>query len=321
MQNTLFERIQSSMSVKHRLIAMSLLRLALGIYMLAFYAMHAFEFRLIWGVHGIIPYGFFSAEMVQQRALSLFLIGASDTLGYAIFVAGILVTFAYTIGYKTRVTAVLFYIFTWSIGRRDFYILNGGDNLLYILAFYMMFVDAGAYFSLDAARRRPEPEDARPFEALFHNFGVLAIMIQLCLLYFTSALYKLQGHMWYDGTAIYYVLRTAEFNLTPLGGWLYHNAFLVTALTYMTLVFQSAWPWLVWNRYARPFLAIGAIGLHLSIAYFMGLYWFSFVMIAAEFAIFSDRDYRWLGGRATDLRDALRRRLFARLETSGDAVH
>jgi hypothetical protein len=104
--------------------------------------------------------------------------------------------------------------------------------------------------------------------------------------------------MWQDGTAIYYVLRSNQFNLTPAGRALYHNGVLVALLTYSTLLFQAAWPWLIWNRYARPVLAMGAFALHLSIAYFMQLYWFSFVMIASECVIFSDSEYvcfsQWL---------------------------
>jgi len=291
--------IRNAMATKHRLIAMSMLRIALGLYMLAFYAMHLFQYGLFWGTNGIVSYATFRAAMFQTHDVSLFLLSPSDAVGKTIVAFGIIVTLLYTLGWRTRLMSVLFYIFTWSVYRRDYYILNGGDNLLYILAFYMMFVDAGAYFSLDASRSKSNAEPkAYSFRNLFHNFGVLAIVIQLCVLYLTSAFFKVQGHMWQDGTAIYYVLRSNQFNLTPAGRALYHNGVLVALLTYSTLLFQAAWPWLIWNRYARPVLALGALSLHLSIAYFMGLYWFSFIMIASECVIFSDSEYvafsQWL---------------------------
>lgn len=295
----IFSLVRSAMETKHRLIAMSMLRIALGLYMLAFYAMHLFQYGVFWGVNGIVSYVTFRDAMFQTHDVSLFLLSPSDAVGKALIACGIIVTLLYTLGWRTRLMSVLFYIFTWSVYRRDYYILNGGDNLLYILAFYMMFVDAGAYFSLDAGRAKPNAEPkAYSFRNLLHNFGVLAIVIQLCVLYLTSAFFKVQGHMWQDGTAIYYVLRSNQFNLTPAGRALYHNGVLVALLTYSTLLFQAAWPWLIWNRYARPVLALGALSLHLSIAYFMGLYWFSFVMIASECVIFSDFEYvafsRWL---------------------------
>lgn len=284
--------IQQAMQTKHRLIAMSILRLALGIYMLAFYAMHLFQYELFWGVNGLVSYDTFRTAMLQSHDVSLFLLSPSDAIGQLIIGIGIAVTIAYTLGYRTRITSILFYILTWSVYRRDWYILNGGDNLLYILSFYMMFVDCGAYFSLDASRVKAVVKTkAYSFVNLLHNFGVLAIIVQLCIVYLTSVFYKVQGHMWQDGTAIYYVLRSNQFNLTGLGQALYHNAILVTTLTYATLLFQAAWPWLIWNRYARPFLAISAVSLHLSIAIFMGLYWFSFVMIASECVIFDDSEY------------------------------
>jgi predicted DCC family thiol-disulfide oxidoreductase YuxK len=284
-------RLREFLSEPHRLVGVSLLRIALGLNILAFYITHIYERQYLWGDNGLVPFGTFLWLLRVQRDYSLYQLSASHAYENLLFFGGLLITIAFVLGFMTRVSSILFFVFTWSLYARDQFLLSGGDNLLYLLAFLLMFCDCGAYFSIDAMRNRASPTP-RPFVALLHNFAVLAILLQLCLVYLTSAFYKIQGHMWQDGTALYYVLRTSEFNLSPFAQHFYQNAIIVTALTYMTILFQMAWPFLIWVRAARPFIALGAFTLHASIGYFMGLVWFSAVLIGAELIIFDDIDYR-----------------------------
>jgi predicted DCC family thiol-disulfide oxidoreductase YuxK len=284
-------RIREFMNVPHRLVGLALMRVLLGAVTLAFYAQHWRQYPFLWGNDGLIPYGAYLQLMRQRHGWSLYMLSPSPAFAMLVFSLGILVTVAFTVGYKTRVTSVLFYVFTWSLYSRNPFALDGGDNLLFLLAFFIMFGNSGAYFSLDTARENSAPRPARPLAALLHNYAVFAILIQLCLLYFTSAFFKIQGHMWQSGTAIYYILRNGEFNLSPLAHNFYDSDAVVTLLTWSTMVFQIAWPFLVWFRPPRVFLAIGAFMLHTMIGYFMGLVWFSAVMISAELIIFSDSEY------------------------------
>jgi predicted DCC family thiol-disulfide oxidoreductase YuxK len=288
-------RLREMLSEPHRLIGVSLLRIALGLNILVFYITHLYERHYLWGDDGLVPFSTFLTQMHAQRNLSLYQLSTAPAYENALFFGGLLVTIAFILGFKTRPSSILFFIFTWSLYTRDQFVMTAGDNLLYLIIFLMMFCDCGAYFSIDAAdaaARGDIKKKPRPFVSLLHNFGVLAILLQLSLLYLTSAFYKISGHMWQDGTALYYVLRTSEFNLSPLAHFLYQNVILVTALTYFTILFQLAWPFLIWSRAARPFVALGAFALHANIGYFMGLVWFSAVLISAELIIFDDLDYR-----------------------------
>ena len=284
-------RLRELLSEPHRLIGVALLRIALGLNILVFYITHVYERQYLWGDNGLIPFSTFMTEMRLGRNFSLYQLSTTPLYENALFFGGLLVTIAFILGYKTRLSSILFFVFTWSLYARDQFVMTAGDNLLYLMIFLLMFCDCGAHFSIDAAARGDIKSTPRPFVALLHNFGVLAMLLQLCLLYLTSAFYKIQGHMWQDGTALYYVLRTSEFNLSPVAHFLYQNTILVTALTYSTILFQMAWPFLIWSRPARPFVALGAFSLHASIGYFMGLVWFSAVVISAELIIFDDLDY------------------------------
>uniref|UniRef100_UPI004048BBFB hypothetical protein n=1 Tax=Roseivirga sp. TaxID=1964215 RepID=UPI004048BBFB len=44
------------------------------------------------------------------------------------------------------------------------------------------------------------------------NIGIIAIKIQICILYFTSGFMKATGDYWSNGTAMYYISRVEWFS-------------------------------------------------------------------------------------------------------------
>ena len=54
---------------------------------------------------------------------------------------------------------------------------------------------------------------------------------------------------------------------------------LVNASTYGTILIEVAFPFLVWQRATRPYMLAAAVFLHVQFAIFLGLPYFSFVMI------------------------------------------
>jgi len=273
-------------STERRLVGVAFMRVGLGAIILAVYSQHILLFRFLWGDDGVVPFALFKEILTANREHSLF--DLYPPLNPIVFIFGILSTISFTIGFYTRISSIAFYVFTFSLYTRNPFLLDGGDNLLYLLAFYLMFTDCGARFSADAARNPSQPG---PIRALVHNFGVSAIVAQLAILYFTSAFYKIQGHMWQDGTAIYYILRSAEFNMSPAAHIFSDNDALLTLITWSVMVFQMAWVFLIWHPRLRWLVVAGAISMHIMIAYFMGLFWFSAVMICSEFVVLSDKDY------------------------------
>ncbi len=117
-------------------------------------------------------------------------------------------------------------------------------------------------------------------------------------------------------TAIYYILRSSEFNLSPFAYHFYHSDVIVTLLTWSTVIFQVSWPWLIWNHRTKVPVFLGAVCLHSMIGYFMGLAWFSAVMISTELIIFNDREYlafyRRLGLMSGGARARLRLQFFGK---------
>ena len=299
-------------SVKHRTIALSVLRIFVGLTLLVYYSQHVFQREYLWGNTGLVPFSLFQQIMYLRHGFSLYLLSPSFLYETAIFYAGLVVTIAFTIGYRTRISSILFYVFTWSLFQRNIFLLTGGDNFLYLVAFFLMFADCGAHFSIDAISGR-SCNQPRSFVAMVHNYAVLAIIVQLSLVYLTSAFYKIEGPLWQNGTALYYVLRLSEFNLSSFAHHFYDREIVVKLLTWGTVIFEMSWPFLIWNRRTKPFVALGAVLLHSMIGYFMGLVWFSFVFIGAQVIIFKDSELISYAARIREAAGAARASLIAPL--------
>jgi hypothetical protein len=126
---------------------------------------------------------------------------------------------------------------------------------------------------------------------MLHNFAVTACLLQLAILYFDAGFYKIQGHVWSSGTAIYYILRSNWFALPGWGDLVWRSAALVTIGTYGTILFEIMHPFLMWHRRLKYLIFSGAVLLHASIGILMGLVWFSLTMIGAHAILFDDEEY------------------------------
>lgn len=126
---------------------------------------------------------------------------------------------------------------------------------------------------------------------MLHNFAVVACLMQLSILYFESAFYKIQGHVWANGAALYYILRTNEFALPGWGDLIWRSAALVSVGTYCTILFELAHPFLLWHARAKYLMFAGAVLLHTGIGVLMGIPWFSLTMISAHAVLFNDSEY------------------------------
>ena len=191
------------------------------------------------------------------------------------------------------------------------------------ITFYLCFATTGAYFSLDARRRvrraaADAPTDDRPIRTavkpggqgaqpnivtVMHNAALVMAVIQVCVLYLAAGMFKIQGEMWQEGTALYYVLRTADYNVWPeVTSLLYTHPLLVVVGSYAAVFLQMAMPFSLLNARVKHVVMVGLLGMHVSIAVLMGLPFFSLFMIATDVLVISDSEYRRLGAALARLR-------------------
>ncbi|GGU58835.1 HTTM domain-containing protein [Streptomyces albospinus] len=133
---------------------------------------------------------------------------------------------------------------------------------------------------------------------LAHNGALLVIMVEVCLIYSTAGWYKIQGSRWQDGTAVFYPMHLDYFSPWPaLSGMLGGNGLMIMLLTYGTVIVQVAFPFTLFNRRIKNVLLVVMICEHLSIAFLLGLPFFSLAMITADAVFLPTNFLTWLSGK------------------------
>lgn len=284
----MLDKIMKLASTKKSLIGASILRVGFGILILYSYAINYTQRHFLWG-----PYGITTTEYsVQFKRFTLYSISDSIIYFELIFHLGIIVAMLFTVGYRTRFMTILNFVFLYSIYQQNLSILDGGNNIMTIILFFLIFVNTNEYLSVDQHLIRGKDKKNNVYFNILHNFGILAIIVQLCILYLNSSLYKVMGESWQNGTAIYYILQVKEFNLPWISNIVLSSDFLIVFITYFTVLIQVAFPFLLFNKVTKYIALLLIVPMHLGIAFVMGLITFSFTMIFIDAVLISDNDYK-----------------------------
>ncbi|MEH0404321.1 HTTM domain-containing protein [Streptomyces sp. B21-089] len=306
------------------LYATAVLRIGYGLLYLAFLLREFPHRNEIWG-----PGSPWTPELAQQLFEqsgwnSILTLSGSRTYFEFCYAAAVVTSVLFTLGWRTRVMSVLFAVMVVSFHARSIFMTDGGDNLILLMALYLVLTACGRRWSLDARRTRraiaragtrpPPPgksswlrqlNDARvTLTTAVHNCALFVIAAQVCLLYGAAGLYKVQGASWGGGTALHYVLNLDLFQPWPALSHLVDQYPTVIAVaSYVTVLLQVAFPFVLFGRLKYPVLAL-LLGMHIGIAVLMGLPLFSGAMIVADAAFLPDRFYLFLARSA--LRTAAR---------------
>ncbi|MDR6981249.1 hypothetical protein J2X68_007991 [Streptomyces sp. 3330] len=295
------------------LYAASVLRIGYGLLYLVF-LLREFPHRAeIWGPGS--PWTPALAHQLFEQTGWLSVLALSDSRAYfELCYALALVTSAlFMLGWRTRVLSVLFAVVVTSFHGRAIFMTDGGDNLLLLMSLYLVLTACGRRWSLDARRHRrnaartgdaPEPKGSRLSHRLrddrtmlvtvVHNCAMFVIAAQVCFLYGSAGLYKVQGTSWGGGTALHYVLNLELFRPWPaLSHFVDEHTLVVAVAGYMTVLLQVAFPFVLFGRLKYPVLVL-LLGMHLGIAVLMGLPLFSGAMIVADAVFLPDRFYAFL---------------------------
>lgn len=301
-------------------IAAGIVRIVLGSVTAVLYGLHFSQRHFLWGVDAVLSQPDAAAIMASTHSWTLYLWFSSAFGVEAVYWSGLIISILFAAGLFPRVTSVLFVIFTWSLYQRNAYALNGGDNLIVILAIYLMFADLSA-FSLDRRIFGPRPVGRWSWlSGMLHNFALTACLLQLAIVYFEAGFYKIQGHVWSSGTAVYYILRSNAFALPGWSDIIWKSAALVTIGTYGTILFEIMHPFLMWHRRLKYLIFAGAVLLHASIGILMGLVWFAVTMIGVHAILFDDEEFIRLHSYLTLAKRRLTRSLLIRSKRVPPAV-
>jgi hypothetical protein len=157
-------------------------------------------------------------------------------------------------------------------------VLQGGDSILLIALFWSVFLPLEAAWSVDAAAR-PRENQAR----LVLNWGSVALVLQLFIIYVVSGVLKSRMGYWQRGEGVYNALSADHF-VTPFGEWLYQFEDLLVGMNHGTLVLEMCAPLLLFVPFAfgpvRTALVVLFMGFHAGLGLSIDLGLFPWVSAA-----------------------------------------
>jgi hypothetical protein len=222
-------------------------------------------YDLLFGENSIVYTEPHSIGFIKDVAFYLYN-STSNNSGYIFIIGAMLLSVLPFIFKKLYfISDFILWLLVMNIANKVYPTLTGGD---YLLNQFLLF---NCFLAFEKNKNN--------FKIALHNFASIALIIQVCLVYFLSALAKLNNTEWLDGSAISTTLQVQQYSLELFSHT--KQNILNTIVNYVVLFYQLFFPVVIWfKKIKKPFLMIGVL-MHLFIAFIMGLMSFGFIMILA----------------------------------------
>jgi len=283
----LFQHLRDWFSLDTRSLAVARMGLGLFVFIDILWRMGSIEWH--YTDIGAMPRDIFLSVFSYSWSLSFHHANGSWGFAAAMLVLHAFAAVAMMIGYRTRLSTALVCVFTISLHNRNWFVNNGGDDVLRSIMWLAVFLPWGEMWSVDQYRRG---EGARPAR-LVSGTWVLAWFFQVFAIYFVSYLLKTSPIWRSEYTAVYYSSHLDVF-ATPIGRWIRAYPSVMKAMTFGTIVLEWLGPLVLFfgfilPRRFGPWAKLGVVfafwGLHLGIisTMFIGIFPFYCLAMWAAF--------------------------------------
>lgn len=197
------------------------------------------------------------------------------------------------VGYKTSLFTLLNYIFLLSLHHRNPLILQGGDDLLRLTLFYMIFLPWNKFYSIDAylSRKKSQRQNITINE---FSWMYIVFYFNVAFVYLFSAMLKTSEEWRQTGEAIYYALSLDTLRY-GLGHWTYTKFTLMKFGTFFVFyILEVLAPILLilsFNSLIRNIGAFLIIFLHLLILTHLRVGVFPFIGITTALMVLDIRPH------------------------------
>lgn len=202
---------------------------------------------------------------------------------HGVFALHLVAAACLALGLLTPASAAIVFVTLTSIHHRHPEVTHGGDSLMRMMSFLLIFSRAGDAWSLDALLAGAgAPTPSSPW--------VLRLLqLQISFVYFQSFVAKMAGETWRRGTAVYWASVVSDYRRRPAPAAL-RTLWWSRLATWGTLALEFSLGPLVWIREWRyPLVAAAAI-FHLGLEVLMNVQLFGAIMLAGLVTFVSPYD-------------------------------
>jgi len=122
-----------------------------------------------------------------------------------------------TVGWRTRLAALAAWFLHWILMNSADYTLYGVDTYAHVFLFYLMWVPAGAAWSVESWRK-----GVVPLPTPGNRFALRVLQLHLAVTYLISGYEKAQGPQWWNGELLWRAVSLPiyqQYNMSWLAWW------------------------------------------------------------------------------------------------------
>lgn len=216
-------------------------------------------------------------KIFPSPILSLFMIDGSVEWAYILWGFAFISSLCFTLGYYTHLANFCCAVMFFCLHSRNPIIFQAGDRLVILLLYWSCLLPLNHQWSLDAMRNKQSSE-----VRILSNIPSAGILLQMCCLYFFTAVLKSADSSWGDGSAVTLVLQGIFSE--PNRHYLLDYPRIVEILSHGVLHFEFAVPLLLLLPIFQPTLRlltlVALAAMHLSFMFFLNIGLFSFDCLA-----------------------------------------
>ncbi|MCC6232415.1 MAG: HTTM domain-containing protein [Verrucomicrobiales bacterium] len=276
---------------------LAVFRMAIGFLLLLDLAIRATDLGAMYTDTGMFPRLDIARRYPSPWNWSFHFASGEATYQAGLFGLAAILALSLLAGFGTRWATIGSWLMLVSLQHRIPPVLNGGDGMLRMLLFWSMFLPLGRVWSVDAwrsARRGGEPAGALPLEPVV-SVASAAILLQMALMYFVSAIYK-SNLVWWRGQVIAGTL-AHDFYVKPAGEYFLQFPSVLTALTLGVFVLEWLGPVLLFcptrTLWFRLPIILSLAAMHVAIEILLTVGLFSLVSIAGLSLFLPSGTWQW----------------------------
>ncbi|MCC9017354.1 HTTM domain-containing protein [Flavobacterium lipolyticum] len=288
----------------NRKIGITIFRTVMGVLILKDFMSFYFNRRFLFSDEGIVSYELY-LDIINYYNIDWLYIDFNKSVIIKVFCfSGIILSTSFMLGILTRISAILLFFLLFIFKIRAIYLLDGSDNVISVMIPFFIFIDS--YSLIDSYERFSLniKNKVQPYLNIASHYFVIAMMLQVCIIYFFASMHKLQGEYWREGSALYYILNNDDFSASFLNKILTESTLLIKFMTWFAIAFQFSFSFLVLFKKTKMKILLLGVLFHTGIFILMRIDNFSIMMLACYSIFLTDNEYAKLFKKVIPIKHA-----------------